>query len=64
MSWEILTETRNLAASMGDYQLLNDCLYENFSGCTYYFDDNMQKTSLFLDQVSYSAVIKQYSIRT
>jgi len=49
---------------MGDYQLLNDCLYENFSGCAYYFDDNMQKTSLFLDQVSYSAVIKQYSIRT
>lgn len=49
---------------MGDSQLLNDCLYESYSGCTYYFDDDMWKTSLFLDHVSHSAAVKHFSIRT
>lgn len=64
ISYQILTEIRNLVTSLGDSQLLNDCLYESYNGRTYYTDDDLSKTSLFLDQLSHSTVVKQYSIRT
>ena len=49
---------------MGDSQLLNDCLYESYNGNTYYLDDNMKKTSLFLEHLSHLQVIKNYSVLT
>lgn len=64
VSYQVLADVRNLVTSMGDAQLLNDCLYESYNGCTYYFDDDMRKTTLFLDQLSHSTVVKQFSIRT
>ena len=30
--------------SFGDNTLLNDCLFENYNSCTYYFDDNLEKS--------------------
>ena len=45
-------EIQKLTRSHGDYQLLNDALFENYSNCCNYFDDNMEKSSFFLDLLS------------
>lgn len=49
---QLAQEIRKVTRSLGDYQLLNDALFENYSNCCTYFDDNMERTSFFLDLLS------------
>jgi len=37
-----------------DFQLLNECLWENYNWVSYYMDDNLKKTSEFLEAISYT----------
>ena len=32
-----------------DFQLLNECLWENYNWVSFYMDDNLKKTSEFLE---------------
>ena len=52
-----------LAFAFNDFQLLNDCLYDNYNYCASYFDDSMDKTAKFLDFLS-DADVKQTMVYT
>jgi hypothetical protein len=45
-------EIRKMTSALGQFQLLNDCLFENYTECTRYYDDSLEKTCLFLNQLS------------
>lgn len=49
---------------MGDAELMNDYIYHNYSKSVSYFDDDMEKTSLFLDQLSQTDCVDHYIRRT
>jgi len=49
-------EIKKLVAALGDHELLNSCLFENYNWCTHYFDDSLEKTAFFLDQLSRSDI--------
>lgn len=56
---------RNACASLGgDYQLLNDSLFENYNSATYYFDDKCDKTAYFIESLSFTADVRRRGIRT
>ena len=48
----MLAKIRNLVFSFGDSDLLNDFIFSNYSGSITYFDDDMEKTALYLDTLS------------
>lgn len=47
-----LKEVKQNCSALGDYQLLNNSLFYNYSHCCSYFDDNMEKTACFVDLLS------------
>jgi hypothetical protein len=49
---KMLAKIRNLVFSFGDSDLLNDFIFSNYSGSITYFDDDMEKTALYLDTLS------------
>jgi len=60
----MLAKIRNLVFSFGDSDLLNDFIFSNYSGSITYFDDDMEKTALFLDTLSSGDVFNSYVKRT
>ena len=49
---QLLKDIKRTTGALGDYQLLNNSLFQNYSDVSYYFDDNMEKTAFFLDTIS------------
>ena len=49
---ELLKNVKKTTGALGDYQLLNNSLFQNYCNVAYYFDDNMEKTAFFLDTLS------------
>ena len=46
---KLLREVKESVFSLGDSELLNDFLYQNYCETVNYFDDDMEKTAFFLD---------------
>jgi hypothetical protein len=57
-----LHEVKELAMSIESEQL-NDCLYQNYNSVNY-FDDDLEKTSFFLDSLSRADIYEHYIMRT
>ena len=55
-----IKEVKENAGALGDYQLLNSSLYHNYASCASFFDDNMEKTSCFLDLLSRCDIMNQF----
>ena len=49
---------------MGDAELMNDYIFHNYSKAVSYFDDDLEKTALFLDQLSLADCVNHYIGRT
>lgn len=63
-SWEIYADVKATVASLGgDYQLINDSLYENYNSCTNYYDDDMSKTAEALEVMSDNYDIRYQGIK-
>ena len=60
----LLQLVKKTATALGDHQLLNDCLYENYNWCTHYLDDSLEKTAYFLDQLSRADIEQRFVYRT
>jgi hypothetical protein len=60
----MLAKIRNLVFSFGDSDLLNDFIFTNYSGSITYFDDDMEKTALYLDTLSSGDIFTSYIKRT
>jgi hypothetical protein len=45
-------ELKKQVEALGDPQLLNDAIFENYNSCTHYFDDDLLKTAGLLDSLS------------
>ena len=45
----LLQEVKKLVRNMGDAELMNDYIFHNYSKAVSYFDDDLEKTSAFLD---------------
>jgi len=52
------------ALGLNQTTLLNDCLFENYSVCAHYIDDDLEKTSTFLDTLSMQDIYTQRAHRT
>jgi hypothetical protein len=50
--------------SFGEPELLNDFMFTNYSNTIAYFDDDLEKTSLYLDILSKNDTINHYIRRT
>ena len=55
---------KKISQAFGDFNLLNECLYENYNWCTHYFDDSLEKTAFFLDQLSRADVQDRFIFKT
>ena len=60
----MLAQIRSKIFAFGDTYLLNDFVFHNYSHSITYFDDDMEKTSLYLDTLSQGDVFNQYINRT
>jgi hypothetical protein len=60
----MIHEVKELTFSLGDTELLNDCLYQNYNSAVAYFDDDLEKTAYFLDTLSRSDIYESYVKRT
>lgn len=60
----LLHEVKLQVQSLGDSELLNDFIYQNYNSSINYFDDDMEKTAIFLDTLSRSDCTDKYIKRT
>jgi hypothetical protein len=49
---KMLAKVRAKVRDFGDTYLLNDYVFHNYPSSITYFDDDMEKTSLYLDTLS------------
>ena len=61
---KMLAKIRNLVFSFGDSDLLNDFIFTNYSSSITFFDDDMEKTALYLDTLSSGDIFTSYIKRT
>jgi hypothetical protein len=61
---QLLREIKAETSALGDYQLLNNSLFENYSSCAHYFDDSMEKTAFFLDTLSRCEIQHEFVYKT
>lgn len=60
----LIHEVKEMAFSLGDTELLNDCIYHNYNSAVSYFDDDLEKTAFFLDSLSKADNYEKYIRRT
>lgn len=63
-SVKVLKELKEKVFSFGDADLLNEFVYHNYCSSVSYFDDDMEKTSQYLDMLSKYDTILNYTRRT
>jgi hypothetical protein len=49
---KLLAKVKSSVSAFGDSDLLNDFIFNNYCNSITYFDDDMEKTSLYLDTLS------------
>jgi hypothetical protein len=60
----VLKELKEKVFNFGDTELLNEFVYHNYCSSISYFDDDMEKTSLYLDMLSKYDTILHYTRRS
>lgn len=61
---KMLAKVKAKVSAFGDTDLLNDFIFNNYSSSITYFDDDMEKTALYLDTLSSGDTFNQYTRRT
>jgi hypothetical protein len=61
---KMLSQVKSQVQQFGDADLLNDFVFHNYCTSVTYFDDNFEKTALYLDLLSKSDNINTYIKRT
>ena len=61
---KLLNEIKSQVMNFGDPDLLNEFVYHNYPTAVSYFDDDMEKTALYLDMLSRNENTSQYIKRT
>ena len=60
----MLSQVKSTVQNFGDDELLNDFIFHNYPKSISYFDDNFEKTALYLDLLSNNDKIDKYIKRT
>lgn len=61
---KMLNQVKTKVQQFGDVDLLNDFIFHNYGSSVTYFDDDIEKTALYLDLLSRSDNINRYIHRT
>lgn len=61
---KMLNQVKTKVSQFGDVDLLNDFIFHNYGSSVTYFDDDIEKTALYLDLLSRSDNINKYIHRT
>ncbi len=49
---KLISDIKSRLQSVGDTELVNDFLFENYNHSVNYFDDDLEKTAFFMDLMS------------